>query len=119
MQLKKVYFLIGLIGVGILFLLCNEVQAEPVSRVETDGTIQFYGTYESELEPNPHPPGGSETIPPEEGTQKPGKPGGELPQAGQLLTQHWFWLGMSLLLLAVIIWKKKKESDSFKTSYDL
>lgn len=118
MRVKKAYFLIGLTGLSLIFLLGNDVQAESVRKVETDGTVQFYGKYDSELEPEPHPPGGSEPIPPTEGIQKPRKPGGLFPQTGHFLVQYWFWLGTSILLLAVIIWRKKKESDYFEISYD-
>lgn len=117
-QSKKGCLLVKLIGMSIVFLFCMGAQAEFVRAVETDATINFHGKYESELEPSPHPPGGSETIPPSEEVQKPVKPGGLLPQTGHLLEKQLFWFGISFILLVLIVWKKKQHSMIFKNNYN-
>ncbi|PLS37158.1 hypothetical protein CYV26_00095 [Carnobacterium maltaromaticum] len=64
--MKWVLFLIQFIGIFMTILLINgskTVHAEVIRSVETEGIVGFHGKYESESEPKPEPPGGTEVAP--------------------------------------------------------
>lgn len=107
MQVKWLFFLIQVTGIIVLFLWLDSsfvAKAESVSPIGTEGSIGFYGTYESESEPQPGLPDGVESIPPNEGISQPGS--GKLPQLGSILSNYWFRIG--LLLLAILLLKRKQ-----------
>lgn len=102
MKMKKVFFLIRSIGIFMIILLMNQTfvaQAESAQSVETGGSLSFYGTYESEIEPQPGPPNGSKPVVPNEVNKKPIQ--GKLPKMGELITQNWIWLIIALLVIVL------------------
>lgn len=107
MQVKWFFFLIQVTGIVMLFLWLDSsfvVKAESVSSIKTEGSVGFYGTYESESKPQPGPPDGEKPIPPSEGISQPGS--GKLPQLGSILSNYWFRIG--LLLLSILLLKRKQ-----------
>lgn len=107
MQVKWFFFLIQVTGIIMLFLWLDSsfvVKAESVSSISTEGSIGFYGTYESESEPQPGLPDGVESTPPNEGINKPDS--GKLPQLGSILSSYWLRIG--LLLLVILLLKRKQ-----------
>lgn len=100
--MKRVLFLIQFIGIFTTILLINgsnTVHAEAIRSVETEGTVGFHGKYESESEPQPEPPGGSEFAPNGEVNHK--KSEGSFPQLGELLAHKWIFIGLALLLFTL------------------
>lgn len=107
MQVKWFFFLIQVTGVIVLLLWFDSsfvAKAESVSSIRTEGSIGFYGTYEAESKPQPSPPDGVESIPSNEGINKPDI--GKLPQLGSILSNYWLRIG--LLLLAIYLLKRKQ-----------
>lgn len=114
MKMRWSFFLIHFIGISLIMLWATKpfvADAESVRSIETEGSIGFYGTYESEIEPKPEPPSGvsKPEIPTEMGQ---GLANGRLPQTGQLIALKWVWIGISLILLALISWEKKQENSN-------
>ncbi|AOA02972.1 MULTISPECIES: hypothetical protein [Lactobacillales] len=107
MKMKKVFFLIRSIGIFMIIFLMNQtfvVEAESVQSVETGGSLSFYGTYESEIEPQPGPPNGSKPVVPNEVNKKPIQ--GKLPKMGELITQNWIWL--IIVLLVIVLFERHR-----------
>lgn len=100
--MKWVLFLIQFIGIFMAILLINgskTVHAEAIRSVETEGIVGFHGKYESESEPQPKPPGGSEVVPNGEVNHK--KSEGNFPQLGELLAHKWIFIVLTLLLFTL------------------
>ena len=79
--------------------------AQEVQQVETAGTIGFTGVYEPIGKPDPTPP---ETIvrPP---IIELDKPGGILPQTSEIMNSWRIWLGVLLISLVFLSWKRKRK----------
>lgn len=92
------------VAVGIILFQSNPALAEEVSQVETNGTIQFTGTYEPIGTPDPKPPENISRPP----IKDIAKPGGRLPQTNEARNPHLTWLGSIMLGFALILWKKRK-----------
>lgn len=98
-----VFFLIRFIGIFMIILLMNQIviaKAESVHSVETGGSLGFYGTYESEIEPHPGPPNGSNPAVSNEVRPNPIK--GNLPKMGELITRNWIWFILTLLGIVLL-----------------
>lgn len=107
MQLKWFFFLIQVTGLFILFSWLDfsfVAKAESVSSVGTEGSIGFYGTYESESEPQPGPPDGIDSTLPNESTNKPGS--GKLPQLGSIFANYWIWIGF--IMMGVFLLRRRQ-----------
>ena len=120
MQVKWFFFLIQVTGIILLFLWLDSsfvAKAESVSSIKTEGSIGFYGSYESESEPKPEPPNGETPKPtiPKEIDQGHNK--GLLPEMGQIFSLKWIWLGISLIALILIRWKKKQRNTTNRIGF--
>lgn len=74
-----------------------------VQGIETEGSIHFTGSYQPIGTPEP-----PETIV-DSPIENIAKPGGSLPQTNDQVHSWLFWLGVGLLLLFFIIWKRKNK----------
>lgn len=120
MKIKRIYLLIGIVGVCIASSFINQVtivDAESTLSTKTEGTVGFYGTYQSEIEPQPGPPNGLNPISPSEGSPKPITNKGKLPQMGQLFSDYGVWFGIISLLLALMIWEKSRKEKITEVNY--
>lgn len=78
--------------------------AHEVQRVETNGTIGFTGVYEPVGIPDPTPPESIVRPPITEMT----KPGGTLPQTNEVVNSWLIWLGVLLINVIFLLWKRQK-----------
>ena len=120
MKMKWVFFLIRFIGIFMIILATNSAlvaKADSVHLNETEGSVGFCGIYESESEPKPEPPNGETPKPtiPKEIDQGHNK--GLLPQMGQIFSLKWIWLGISLIALILIRWKKKQRNTTNRIGF--
>lgn len=120
MEIKRIYLLVRILGVFIVssfITRANTVDAEATFSTKTEGTVGFYGTYQSEIEPQPDPPNGLNPIHPIEGSPKPITDKGKLPQMGQLFSSYEVWFGIVCLLLALMSLEKRQKEKSKEVSY--
>lgn len=105
--MKWVFFLIRFIGIFMVILLMKQTfiaKAESGRSFETDGSLGFYGTYESEIEPQPGPPNGGKQVASDEVSQKIAK--GKLPKMGELVIRNWSWLVITLL--GIVLFERQR-----------
>lgn len=101
---NKRWFVLTILLVLFPFTLVN---ATEVQQVETTGSIGFTGVYEPIGTPDPTPPGSGE-LPP---ITDVAKPGGSLPQTNDLSASWLSWVGVFLLSLVFLIWKREKNQQ--------
>lgn len=107
------FYLVSYIGMIIFSLTITNssiINAQSNNLVKTEGTVGFYGKYESEIEPNPNPPNGVDITTPEnlsvESNLK------TFPKLNQILQKKW--LARIVLILFIIIIKIKTKEDFIK-----
>ncbi|MFS1020107.1 LPXTG cell wall anchor domain-containing protein [Enterococcus casseliflavus] len=83
----------------------NIAVAQEVQQVETKGTIGFTGVYEPIGTPDPAPPD-SIVRPP---VTEIAKPGGALPQTNDTGSSRLLWLGILILSIVYLLWKRKNK----------
>lgn len=79
--------------------------SQQVQSVETESSIGFTGVYEPIGTPDPAPPENIAKPPNGGGTS----PGGSLPQTNEQTSTWVSWLGLSMIVLFVVLWKRKKK----------
>lgn len=92
-----------IIALMVIIFSSNLANAQEVQRVETKGTIGFTGVYEPIGTPDPMPP---ESIvrPP---IIEVAKPDGQLPQTNDTGASWLNWLGVMLVSLVFLLWKRQ------------
>lgn len=103
MRSKRWIFIILMIGL----LPFNVVHGSEVQQIETAGTIGFTGVYKPIGTPDPKPP---ESIvrPPITAIAKPGI----LPQTNEGQNSRLIWLGILLISLVFIIWRREIKQNT-------
>lgn len=80
--------------------------SQQVRSVETESSIGFTGVYEPIGTPDPAPPENIAKPPSGGGTS----PGGSLPQTNEQTSTWLSWLGLSMIVLFVVFWKRKRKA---------
>lgn len=105
----KNFYLVLFVGIVIFSLVKTNssiIHAQSSSLVKTEGTVGFYGKYESETEPNPNPPNGVDVTTPEKISVESNLK--TFPKLNQILQKKWLG-GIVLILFIIIIKIKTKE----------
>lgn len=104
MEIKWGHFLMRFIGIMIVGTQLSSSLVAQAESNQSEGILGFYGIYESESEPLPDPPNGVEnsisSSIKENNTKK-------LPQTGARYTQKWTLVGIILISLCLLYWRKK------------
>ncbi|MCC4044554.1 LPXTG cell wall anchor domain-containing protein [Enterococcus gallinarum] len=104
----KIGALLPLLTVFFCLLFSIDAQGKEIQKVETEGSVQFTGIYEPIGTPEPTPPDGSEK-PPLGGVNR---PDGSLPKTNMIAETYLYWLGISILLFVILLWKRRKKEES-------
>lgn len=83
------------------------VYGTEAQNVETQGSIGFTGVYEPIGTPDPEPPESIERPP----IKDIAKPGGSLPQTNTTSSKWLVWLGISIISIVSLSWKRKKQRN--------
>jgi LPXTG-motif cell wall-anchored protein len=105
MREKKLYWILLFVGVVIQVGLPQQSQATQVRAVETEGSIGFTGFYVPIGTPDPKPPEVIEQPP----IQDIAKPGGSLPQTNVVTHSWYFWIGVLIIIIVFLLWKRKTD----------
>lgn len=107
MRKKKLYWILLLVGLFIQVGLPDHGKATQVRAVETEGSIGFTGIYVPIGTPDPKPPEVIEQPP----IQDIAKPGGSLPQTNIVTHSWYFWLGVLIISIVFLLWKRKSNQN--------
>ena len=112
MSKRKLYWILLIVGLLVHVAFPEQSQATQVRAVETEGSIGFTGTYVPIGTPDPKPPVVIDQPP----MQDIAKPGGSLPQTN-VETHSWLlWLGVFIISIVFLLWKRKNDENKNRTN---